>query len=323
MILFALLLAAGLAACGQKPAADGHPAAGGKNASGGKGGGNPPAKLTGTIKIDGSSTVYPISQAVAEEFMKKHPGVNITVGFSGSSSGIKKLINNEIDIADASKLMKQEEIDQIKAQGDDAVKMPVAFDGITVVVHKDNDWAKEITVPELKKIWEKDSKVTKWSDVREGWPDQPIKLYGPGTASGTFEYFTEAINGKAKESRTDYTQSEDDNQLVRGVTGDKYAMAYFGFAYYVENQDKLKALPIKADEQAPAVAPTNQSIADGSYKPLSRQIYIYPRKSALERPEVKELIKYYMSDEGKQLVKAVGYIPLTQDLYDANLSYVK
>lgn len=255
--------------------------------------------------------------------MKKHGDVNVTVGFSGSSSGIKKLQNKEIDIADASKLMKEEEIEVLRASGDDTVKMPVAFDGITVVVHKDNDWATDITVEELKKLWEKDSQVKKWSEIREGWPDAEIKLYGPGTASGTFEYFTEAINGKAKESRSDFTPSEDDNVLVRGVTGDKNAMAYFGFAYYLENQDKLKALPIKVDANAPAVAPTSATIEDGSYKPLARQIYIYPLKSALERPEVKEFIRYYMSDEGKELVSSVGYVPLTQSILDENLSHVK
>lgn len=315
LLVTAAIVAAMVAGCGQK-AADGTNAAGG---------GKEPAaaKLSGSIKIDGSSTVYPISQAVAEEFMKKNPGVSVTVGFAGSSAGIKKLLNKEIDIADASKLMKQEEIDQLKAKGEDVVKMPVAFDGITVAVNKQNDWAKDITVAELKKIWEKDSKITKWSEVREGWPDQPLKLYGPGTSSGTFEYFTEAINGKAKESRSDFTPSEDDNVLVKGVAGDKYAMGYFGYAYYVENKDKLKALPIKTDAAAAAVEPTSKSIEDGTYKPLARQIYIYPLKSALARPEVKEFIKYYMSEEGKKLVESVGYIKLTQKLYDENLAHVK
>ncbi|MDF2726263.1 MAG: hypothetical protein K0Q59_5941 [Paenibacillus sp.] len=319
IMMSSVVLALTLAACGQKNAEDGKTS-----------GASTPApaktetpKLAGEIKIDGSSTVYPISQAVAEEFMKKYKDVKITVGFAGSSAGIKKLQNKEIDIADASKLMKQEEIDAIKAKGDDVVKMPVAFDGITVVVNPQNDWAKDITVAELKKIWEKDSKITKWSEVREGWPDQPLKLYGPGTASGTFEYFTEAINGKAKESRSDYTPSEDDNVLVKGVTGDKYAMGYFGFAYYIENKSKLKALSIKVDANAPAIEPTTKSIEDGTYKPLARQIYIYPLKSTLARPEVKEFIKFYMSADGKKLVESVGYVKLTQTLYDENLTHVK
>lgn len=323
LLMSSALLALTLAGCGQANSPDNTTnGAGGSNAPQGGSGGSAPS-ISGDIKIDGSSTVYPISQAVAEEFMKKHKNVRVTVGFAGSSAGIKKLQNNEIDIADASKLMKQEEIDMIKGKGDDVVKMPVAFDGITVVVNNGNDWAKDITVAELKKIWEKDSKVTKWSEVREGWPEQPIKLYGPGTASGTFEYFTEAINGKAKESRSDFTPSEDDNVLVRGVSGDKYAMAYFGYSYYVENKSSLKALPIKVDANSPAVEPSAKTIEDGSYKPLSRQLYIYPLKSALARPEVKEFIKYFMSEEGKALVESVGYVKLTQQLYDENLAHVK
>nr|WP_223836749.1 PstS family phosphate ABC transporter substrate-binding protein [Paenibacillus oceani] len=319
IMMSSAVLALTLAACGQKPADD-NKTSGGATPAPTK---TEAPKLSGEIKIDGSSTVYPISQAVAEEFMKKNKDVKVTVGFAGSSAGIKKLLNKEIDIADASKLMKQEEIDAIKAKGDDVVKMPVAFDGITVVVNSQNDWAKDITVAELKKIWEKDSKITKWSEVRAGWPDQPIKLYGPGTASGTFEYFTEAVNGKAKESRSDFTPSEDDNVLVKGVTGDKNAMAYFGYAYYLENKDKLKALAIKVDDNAPAIAPTAKTIEDGTYKPLSRQIYMYPLKSALDRPEVKEFIKYYMSEDGKKLVESVGYVKLTQNLYDENLKHVK
>lgn len=322
ILMSSAVLALTLAACGQKNADDGKTS--GASAPAQTGGAKTEApKLAGEIKIDGSSTVYPISQAVAEEFMKKYKDVKVTVGFAGSSAGIKKLQNKEIDIADASKLMKQEEIDAIKAKGDDVVKMPVAFDGITVVVNSQNDWAKDITVAELKKIWEKDSKITKWSEVREGWPDQPLKLYGPGTASGTFEYFTEAINGKAKESRSDFTPSEDDNVLVKGVTGDKYAMGYFGYAYYVENKSKLKALAIKTDANAPGVEPTTKTIEDGSYKPLARQIYMYPLKSTLARPEVKEFIKFYMSEDGKKLVESVGYIKLTQNLYDENLTHVK
>lgn len=318
ILMSSAVLALTLAACGQKDdgktSGSSAPAPSSSSAA---------AKLSGEIKIDGSSTVYPITQAVAEEFMKKYKDVKVTVGFAGSSAGIKKLQNKEIDIADASKLMKPEEIEVLKAKGEDVVKMPIAFDGITVVVNSQNDWAKDITVEELKKIWNKDSKITKWSEVRAGWPDQPLKLYGPGTASGTFEYFTEAINGKAKESRSDYTPSEDDNVLVKGVAGDKYAMGYFGFAYYLENKSKLKALSIKVDANSPAVEPTAKTIEDGTYKPLARQIYIYPLKSALARPEVKEFIKYAMSEDGKKLVESVGYIKLTQNIYDENLAHVK
>ncbi|HZG83535.1 PstS family phosphate ABC transporter substrate-binding protein [Paenibacillus sp.] len=279
------------------------------------------ANLTGDIKLEGSSTVYPISEAVAEEFMAMHEGVNVTVGLSGSSNGIKAIINGEADIANASRLIKDKEVAEIQAKGDDVVEMPVAYDGITVVIHPENDWATEMTVEELQKIWQKDSTIKKWNEVRPEWPDQPITLFGPGTASGTFEYFTEAINGEAKVSREDYTPSEDDNVLVQGVSGDKYALGYFGYAYYEENADKLKAVAIKETADAPAVAPSIETIGNGSYKPLSRMIYIYPLKSALERPEVQEFIKFYMSEEGGQtLSEEVGYVRLGQDLYDKNLS---
>lgn len=281
------------------------------------------AKLSGEIKIDGSSTVFPISQAVAEEFMNEHNEVNVTVGLSGSSNGLKKLISGEIDIADASRQIKDKEVEELQAKNQEAVEMPVAFDGITVVIHPENDWAKEMTVAELKKIWEKGSTVKKWSDVRDGWPNEEIILYGPGTASGTFEYFTKEINGEEKVSRDDYTPSEDDNVLVTGVSGDKYAMGYFGFSYFEENRDKLAAISIKADDNSPAVAPTRQTIEDGSYKPLSRKIYIYPMKSILEKPEVKEFIKFYMSDTGKQLIEEVGYVKLPQSFYDENLKHVQ
>jgi phosphate transport system substrate-binding protein len=280
-------------------------------------------KLTGNIRIDGSSTVFPISQAVAEEFMKKHRGVNVTVALSGSSNGIKKIISGEVDIANSSRLIKAAEQDEIKKKNDEAVEMAVAYDGITVVIHPSNTWAGEMTVEELKKIWQKDSTVKKWSDVRADWPDQAIKLYGPGTASGTFEYFTEAINGTAKESRNDFTPSEDDNVLVKGVSGDQYAMGYFGFSYYVENQKILKAVKIKKDANSPAIEPTHKSIEDGTYAPLSRPIYIYPLKSALAKPEVQEFLKFYMSAEGQQLAEAVGYVKLQQSKYDANLALIK
>lgn len=283
----------------------------------------PVADLSGEIKLDGSSTVYPISQAVAEEFMGINKKVNVTVGLSGSSNGIKAIIAGEADIADASRKIKDKEIAALKEKGEEPVEMAVAYDGITVVIHPDNTFAKEMTVAELKKIWEKDSKVTMWSDVREGWPAEKIVLYGPGTASGTFEYFTEAINGEAKVSREDYTPSEDDNVLVTGVSGDVNAMGYFGYSYFVENQDSLQAVSIKLDDSAPAIAPSIESINDGSYAPLSRPIFIYPLKSALERPEVKEFIKFYMSEAGQKLVEEVGYVRLPQSMYDDNVKHVQ
>lgn len=328
IVLSAVVLSLSLAACGA-----GNQPGGSTQGAAPSGGDTKPAaetpkpaetaKLSGEIKIDGSSTVFPISQAIAEEFMKKHPEVKVTVALSGSSNGIKKLINGEIGIADSSRKVKPAEADEIKKKGDEAIEMAVAYDGITVVIHKDNTWATEMTVEELKKIWHKDSTVKNWSEVREGWPNEPIKLYGPGTASGTFEYFTEAINGVAKESRSDFTPSEDDNVLVKGVSGDKNALGYFGFSYYEENMDKLTAVKIKKDANAPAIGPEIKTIEDGTYAPLSRPIYIYPLKSALAKPEIQEFVKYYMSAEGQKLVEAVGYVKLPQPMYDANLALVK
>ncbi len=281
------------------------------------------AKMAGEIKIDGSSTVFPISQAVAEEFMKKNKDVKITVGESGSSNGLKKLIGGEIEIADSSRKIKDQEVADLKAKGQEAIEMPVAYDGITVVVNKKNTFAKDMTVAELKKIWQKDSTVKKWSEVRAGWPDKEIKLYGPGTASGTFEYFTEAVNGKAKESRSDYTPSEDDNVLVKGVAGDEFAMGYFGFSYYKENEATLNAVSIKKDDASPAVAPSHETIQNGTYSPLSRPIFVYPLKSAIEKPHIKEFLKYYNSAEGQKLVEAVKYIKLPQEMYTKNLDLLK
>jgi phosphate transport system substrate-binding protein len=295
----------------EKPAADPAPTP------------EPVADLKGEITIDGSSTVYPISQAVAEEFMAINPGVNVTVNFSGSGNGAKKLIAKEIDIADMSRKFKDTEIEELKAAGEDLVEMPVAYDGITVVINNENDWAKEITAAELKQIWNVGSTVKKWSDVRADWPNEPINLYGPGTASGTFEYFTEAINGEAKVSRDDYTPSEDDNVLVSGVSSDKYALGYFGYSYYIENKDKLQEVAIQAEGASAFIAPTAATIEDGSYKPLSRPIFIYPMLSALDRPEVKEFVKFYMSAKGKELAQEVGYVGLPQNLYDENVKHVQ
>ncbi|WP_027308853.1 PstS family phosphate ABC transporter substrate-binding protein [Caloramator sp. ALD01] len=272
--------------------------------------------LSGTVKIDGSSTVYPITQAVAEEFKKENQGVEITVGVSGTGGGFKKFVVGETDINDASRKVKQEEIDKAKANGIEMTEIQVAFDGIAVVVNKQNDWAKDMTVEELKMIWDKDSKVQYWSDVRPEWPKEKIKLYGPGTDSGTFEYFTEEINGKAKQIRADYTASEDDNVLVQGVAGDKYAMGFFGLAYYEENMDKLNIVKING------VEPTLETVKNGTYKPLSRPLFIYVSNKALERAEVKEFVKFYLT-KGKDLVKEVGYIPMEDSRYQEELNKIK
>ncbi|SEG11559.1 phosphate ABC transporter substrate-binding protein, PhoT family (TC 3.A.1.7.1) [Caloramator fervidus] len=273
-------------------------------------------KLAGTIKIDGSSTVYPITQAVAEEFNKQNPNVNITVGISGTGGGFKKFVNGEIDINDASRSIKTEELAKAKANGIDFIELEVAYDGIVVVVNKDNNWAYDITTQELKKIWDKDSKVVYWSDVRPEWPKEKIKLYGPGTDSGTFDYFTSEINGEEKRIRADYTASEDDNVLVQGVAGDKYAMGFFGHSYYEENKDVLKVLKING------VEPTTENIRNGKYKPLSRPLYIYVNKKSLERPEIKSFVKFYL-EKAKDLVEDVGYVPLEDKKYQEQLNKIK
>ncbi len=272
------------------------------------------AKVSGTIKIDGSSTVYPISQAVAEEFMAVNGDVNVEVAVSGTGGGFKKFAAGELDITGASRPQKAEEKEAAAANGIEGVELKVANDGLTVVVHKDNTWAEDMTVEELKKLWEPaaEGTIMTWKDVREDWPDEKINLYGPGTDSGTFDYFTEEIVGEAKASRGDYQPSEDDHIIVQGVSGDKNAMGYFGYAYYVENQDTLKAVKING------IAPNDQTIEDGSYSPLGRPIFIYVNKSELARPEIQEYLKFHFN-EGQELVTEVGYIKLKPEVYAENL----
>lgn len=274
------------------------------------------ASLTGSIKIDGSSTVYPITQAIAEEFKKANPDLNIAVGTSGTGGGFKKFVAGETDINDASRKVKDEEAAKAKENNIEMTELEVAYDGIAVVVNKDNTWVDDITIEELKKIWEPNSTVKLWSDVRAEWPKEPIKLYGPGTDSGTFDYFTDKVNGKEKAIRTDFTASEDDNVLVQGVAGDKYAMGYFGLAYFEENADKLKALKING------VEPTVDTVKNGTYKPLSRPLYIYVANKSLERPEVKAFVKFYL-EKAKELVTEVGYIPLEDSKYQDGLNKIK
>ena len=265
-----------------------------------------------TIAIDGSSTVFPITEAVAEEFQRAHPDVRVTVGISGTGGGFKKFTVGETDISDASRPIKPSEAEQAAANSIGYVELPVAFDGITVVINPNNTFVDRLTVEELKRIWEPGSTVRRWSQVRAGWPDQPIALYGPGTDSGTFDYFTEAVNGESGACRQDFTASEDDNVLVQGVAGDPNALAFFGYAYYAENRDKLKAVPI--DPGDGAVAPSDASINNGTYRPLSRPIFIYVSTAAAERPEVQAFVKFYL-DNAPTLVKEVGYVSLPADVY--------
>lgn len=276
------------------------------------------SKHSGKVVIDGSSTVYPITMAIAEEFRNEQPDIEVSVAMSGTGGGMKKFAAGEIDICDASREIKQEEIDKAKANGIEYVELEVAYDGISVVVNKDNTWAETITIEELNKLWAKDSKVKTWNELNANWPNEPIKLYGPGTDSGTFEFFTEAVNKKAKESRTDFTPSEDDNVLVQGIAGDKDALGYFGFAYYEENTDKLKVLKIDAGKGA--IEPTFDTIKDNSYAPLSRPLYIYINKAKLNQPQVKEFVNFYL-DTVKDIAQEVGYIPL--ESYDAEKAKIK
>ena len=272
--------------------------------------------LHGTVKVDGSSTVFPITEAVAEEFGKMYPRVRITVGVSGTGGGFKKYTLGEIDINDASRPIKGKEIKKTSKNNIDFVELPVAFDGLSVVVSKDNTWVDNLTKEELNMIWKPESSVNTWSDVREGWPTEPIKLYGPGTDSGTFDYFTEAINGKSQVCRSDFSKSEDDNVLVQGVAGDKYSLGFFGFAYYKENKDKLKIVPI--DGGNGPVVPSEKTINNGTYQPLSRPIFIYVNPISGDRPEVHAFVEYYLK-EAKQLVGEVGYVALPDQVYALGL----
>ncbi|OYD08611.1 phosphate ABC transporter substrate-binding protein [Paludifilum halophilum] len=288
------------------------------NQSGGNDGGD---DLSGNIKIDGSSTVYPITQAVAEEFMKENPGVQVTVSTSGTGGGFEKWTQGETDINDASRPIKDEEKEEAEKNGIEPVEIPVAYDALTVVVNKENDFVDKMTIEQLKKLWEPDSKVETWKDINPEWPDEPVKLYGPGTSSGTFDYFTETVLETDGKSRTDYTASEDDNTLVQGVAGDKNSLGYFGFSYYLENKDKLKPVKIVNDE-GKAVEPSIENVNNGSYNPLSRPIFIYASPKVMERPEVQAFIDFYLKT-GNELVEEVGYVKLPEDQLKESKEIVK
>lgn len=263
-----------------------------------------------TVQIDGSSTVFPVTEAVAEEFQKAQRGVRVTVGVSGTGGGFKKFCRGETDISGASRPILQKEMDECKAAGIRYLELPVAYDALTVVVNRQNNWANNLTVAELKKMWEPaaQGKVTNWNQVRTGFPNAPLKLFGPGADSGTFDYFTEATVGKSKSSRGDFTASEDDNVLVQGVARDRNALGYFGFAYYSENTDKLKAVSING------VAPSVQTVENGTYSPLSRPIFIYVSSKSIEKPEVKQFVDFYLKN-GAKLSREVGYIGLPASAY--------
>jgi phosphate transport system substrate-binding protein len=271
------------------------------------------------ITADGSSTVAPVTEAVAEEFQRANAGTRVTVGTSGTGGGFQKFCRGETDISDASRPITPKELEACAAAGVTFIEIPVAYDGLAVVVHPSNTWATSMTVAELKKLWEPaaQGKVTRWSQIRPGWPDREIHLFGAGVDSGTFDYFTEAIAGKSKASRGDYTSSEDDNVIVQGVGGDENALGYFGFAYYEQNRDKLKLVAIDDGDDSNGkgpIAPSPETVKNGTYRPLSRPIFIYSKVTALERPEVKSFVDFYLN-QGIPLIREVGYIPLTDQEY--------
>lgn len=275
--------------------------------------------LSGTIQIDGSSTVSPIAQSVGEEFMVRNPGVRVAVSTSGTGGGFKKFLNQEIEICNASRPITVEELEKAKADGVDFIEIPIAYDGLSVVANKEADWIDHLTVDELKRIWEPNSQIKSWSQVRPGWPDVPIALFGADQASGTFDYFTEAICGKKGAIRGDYSPSADDNVLVNGVAGTRGSLGFFGFAYYETNADKLRLIPI--DAGSGPVSPTSETIRDGSYQPLSRPLFVYIRADVAKRPEISAFIRFLLSEDSATLIETKAkYVPLTRELYDLSLA---
>jgi len=298
----ALTLAAGLAACG-----------------GGEGDADADG-LSGTVESDGSSTVYPVGEAVAEEFQIRNRGVRVTVGVSGSGGGFKRFCAGETDLSNASRRISSEEREACEAAGVEFIELQVALDGLSVLVNPENDFVECLTVEELRRIWEPNSSVRSWRDVRSEFPDEEIALYGPGTDSGTFDYFTETIMGEAGASRSDYQASEDDNVLVQGVAGDRYSLGYFGYAYYDENREILEVLGV--DDGDGCVTPDEETIETGEYAPLSRPLFVYVKESALQRPEVEAYVRF-MLDNARELVPPTGYVPLSAEGYGEQLETVE
>jgi phosphate transport system substrate-binding protein len=281
----------------------------------GEPGQSPQGAAPQVITADGSSTVFPITEAVAEEFQGANQGARVTVGSSGTGGGFAKFCRDETDISNASRPIKANEAEACAKAGVQFIELPVAYDGLAIVIHPSNTWAATMTVSELKKLWEPaaQGKVMKWNQIRAGWPDREVHLFGAGVDSGTFEYFTEAVMGKSTASRGDYTSSEDDNVIVQGVSGDPNALGYFGYAYYEQNKDKLKLVAV--DDEDPSngagpIAPSPETVANGTYRPLSRPVFIYVKTKALERPEVQSFMQFYL-DKGQELVREVGYVAMT------------
>jgi phosphate transport system substrate-binding protein len=300
------LLALTLAGCGQ-------------SAQDARGGAAPAGSGPSLVTLDGSSTVFPISEAVAEEFGKANKDTRVTVGIAGTGGGFQKFCRGEIDIADASRPISATEVEACKKTGIEYIELPVAYDGIAIAVNPKNSWADKITSAELKTLWAPDAqnKVSKWSQVRKGWPDSEIHLFGAGVDSGTYDYFTEAVNGKAKASRGDFTSSEDDNVLIQGISNDELALGFVPYAYYEGNKGKLKLVPVddgKADNGDGAITPSPDTIRTGTYQPLSRPVFIYVSKKASERPEVQRFVEFYVKN-AQTLVTEVNYVGLGDAAY--------
>ena len=311
-------LAAGLAACAVALGCDIAPPPQSGPAAGPNGG----TGLSGKIEIDGSSTVFKLTQAVAQEFSKLNPDVALKVDKSGTGGGFKTFVLGQLDICDASRPIQESEMQKCKENNVEYIELPVCFDALTVAVNEQNTWCKEMTVAELQKLWAPDSKITKWKEIRSEWPDAEIKLFGAGTDSGTFEYFTEAIVGKKNASRSDYTASEDDNVIVLGVEGDKYASGYLPYAYYAAREATLNAVAISWDKnpKGPApVLPNRQTVESASYNPLARPLFIYVNRKAAERPEIKAFVEFYLRS-GVKMGERVKYIPLQQAEYEMGLA---
>jgi phosphate transport system substrate-binding protein len=282
---------------------------------GGDGGGS----LGGSVTIDGSSTVFPIAEAVGEEFQLANPNVRVTVGFSGTGGGFERFCNDETDVTNASRPIDEGERAECEAAGIEFTEVAVAWDGLSVVVNPANDFVECLTTDELRRIWQPNSTVRTWRDVRAEWPAEAIRLYGPGTDSGTFDYFTEAINGETGASRPDYQASEDDNILVQGVSGDRYALAYFGYAYYTVSAANLKLVGV--DGGSGCILPSDETIEDGTYAPLSRPLFMYVKHAALSRPEVRAYVDFLLREAGT-LVPSTGYHALSPEEYQETLARI-
>jgi phosphate transport system substrate-binding protein len=278
--------------------------------------GGPVLESSQTLVIDGSSTVYPVTEAVAEEFWKVQPKIRFKVGSSGTGAGFEKFAAGETDISNASRPIKDSEREACQAKGVEFVEFMVAYDGLSVVVHPQNTWCDCLTVEQLKQLWQPESTVAKWSDLKPGWPEETIELYGPGTDSGTFDYFNEVINGDAKKSRSEFNASENDNVLVTGVAGNRFALGYFGYAYYEENKERLKLLGIDGGD-GNCIQPSLETVRGSTYKPLSRPLYIYVSKKAFARPEVQAFVKFYV-ESAAELVSEVGYMPVPAEVAAEN-----